>query len=425
MQTSLLETSSKVHKRQLNADIVIPSVIAQPTLQPLLQQPTFSPQNAHLGIRTKFASPSRDDKAKKRFELQTAAARLLPQERVAKCLHDLAHDQTEVIITYSPETDRVNFRGLMTCGSVWTCPVCSSKITELRRQELTRAVAAAKTRGFGVVLATYTQRHKKHQNCADLLEAFKQASRRFKSGKRFQSLKAKYGFIGSILALEVTYTEAAGWHVHAHEMMIFDHVLSAEQISSAGHDFKHLWVKVAAADWSHGFDLKAGFNAVGDYVAKFGREPKNTGWTLEHEIAKSNVKQAAPGGRTPFGLLDDYNAGDLDAGDLFVEYAKAFKGRKQLHWSRGLRELLGMVEPELTDEELLSDSIEDGLPVATLDAATWYGVLGHVSRLAIISKVQDCKGDPDRFMEWLLDQCLGSSALFLHMEKHLARLVVF
>lgn len=414
---SLTQSPQNLYKQPFKPPVVIPSVTHSPAFQPVLQPDSFSPQNAPLGIRTKLASPSRDDKAKKRFELQTAAARLLPKERVAKCLRDLAHDQTEVVITFSPETDQVHFKGLMACGSLWTCPVCSSKITELRRQELTRAVAAVKAKGLGIAMATYTQRHKKYQKCAELLEAFKQATRRFKSGKRFQSLKTKYGFIGSILALEVTYTEVNGWHVHAHEMMIFDHILTGQQIQAAQVDFKHLWVKVAAADWSHGFDLKAGFDAVGDYIAKFGREPKNTGWTMEHEIAKSNVKQAAPGGRTPFGLLDDYSQGDMDAGALFVEYAKAFKGRKQLHWSRGLRELLGLNEIESTDEELAELPQDDGLPVATLDAATWYGVLDHVGRWEIVCQVRACKGNPDAVMTWLMDRCLSTPALFFRLER--------
>lgn len=411
--SSINDFSPRVDKSPTNGIVINPEIFSRSEV--------ISPQNAPLGIRTNTASPLRDEKAKNRFRLQTAAARLLPQERVAKCLHDLAHDQTQVVITYSPESDRVNFRGLMTCGSVWTCPVCSSKITELRRQELTRVIAAVKAKGWGIALATATQRHRKHQNCADLLEAFKQATRRFKSGKRWQRLKARYGFIASIKALEVTYTEANGWHVHAHEMMIFDHILGDDEIQAAAVDFKHLWVKVAAADWSHGFDLKAGFDAVGDYVAKFGREPKNAGWTMEHEIAKSNVKQAAAGGRAPFGLLDDYSQGDLDAGDLFIEYAKAFKGRKQLQGLAEVKKLLGMVEPELTDEELLSDSIEDGLSVVTLDAVTWYGVLDHVSRWEIVCEVQRCQGNPDQVMAWLIDRCLSSPGLF----KCLERRVVF
>lgn len=406
---SLSDFPPRVHQKPIRPAEIQPVTLSRSN--------AVSPQNAPLGIRTNTASPSRDDKSKKRLKLQTAAAELLPGERVAKCLRDLAHDQTQVVITFSPETEQVHFRGLMTCGSVWTCPVCSSKITELRRQELTRIIAAVKAKGWGIALATYTQQHRKYQSCEDLLEAFKRATRRFKSGKRWQKLQAKYGRIGFILALEVTYTEANGWHVHAHEMMIFDHVLTDDEIQAAAVDFKHLWVKVAAADWSHGFDLKAGFDTVGDYVAKFGREPKNPGWTMEHEIVKSNVKQAAPGGRTPFGLLDDYDQGDLDAGDLFVEYAKAFKGRRQLQGMSDLKKLLEMIEPELTDEELLSDLIEDGLPVATLDKVTWYGVLDHVSRWEIVLQVRACKGDSDQFMEWLIDRCLSSPGLFKCIER--------
>lgn len=407
MQTSLAETPQTVYKSKLRDFGVSTSLTPISTLQPLLQPPHFSPQKPPVRIRTNTASPSRDEKTKKRFELQNAAARLLPQERVAKCLRDLAYNQTSVKVMYSPEVDAAHFKGLMVCASVWTCPVCASKITELRRQELTQIVAAIKAKGWGVAMATETQRHKKYENCPDLLEAFKQATRRFKSGKRWQALKTRYGYITSINALEVTHTQQNGWHVHAHEMMVFDHVLSGEEIQAAKVDFKHLWVKVAAADWEHGFDLKAGFDAVGDYIAKFGREPKNAGWTLEHEITKSNVKQAAAGGRTPFGLLDDYNAGDLEAGELFVEYAKAFKGRRQLQGVAKLKKLLGLDETDFTDEELAESVQADAVVVMELGGVLWGDVLHHVSRWEILAQVRACKGDPDAVWSWLLENCCG------------------
>lgn len=397
MYNSLPETPQNLYKKPSSPD-VIPSVI-------LSRSDAVSPQNAPLGLRTHTASPSRQKTSDFKFERQNAAARLLPDWRVAKCLRDLAYGQTSVQVMYSPSVDAAHFKGLMVCGSVWTCPVCASKITELRRQELTKVMDAARAKGFGVALATFTQRHKKYEKCAELLEAFKQAQKRFKGGKGWIALKAKYGLLRAVSAIEVTHTETNGWHIHAHEEMVFDHDLSAEEKNAAEADFKRRWVGVANADWEHGFDLQTGHAAVESYITKFGREPKNDGWTLEHEITKSGVKTAAPGGRTPFGLLDDYIAGDLDAGDLFKEYAAAFFRRKQLQGLAEMKKLLGIIEVELSDQELAELEQAEAVTVLTLDHVEWGIVLCCVRRWELLDQVRMLKGDPGPVWDWLIKRC--------------------
>ena len=39
------------------------------------------------------------------------------------------------------EANRAFYKGLQTCGSVWTCPICANKIQEIRRQEIAHAMA--------------------------------------------------------------------------------------------------------------------------------------------------------------------------------------------------------------------------------------------------------------------------------------------
>ena len=40
------------------------------------------------------------------------------------------------------------YQGLMSCGGIWTCPVCAAKISERRRQELKQAIEAAQALGL-------------------------------------------------------------------------------------------------------------------------------------------------------------------------------------------------------------------------------------------------------------------------------------
>jgi len=244
-------------------------------------------------------------------------------------------------------------------------------------------------------------RHKKYQKCAELLKSFNQARRRFKAGRAWQDIQSAYGFIGSVRSKEVTYTESNGWHIHAHEEMLLEHKLSSEALERLTVDLKRRWVQLADANWKHGLDVQAGHEATNNYIAKFGVESQKSTWTLEHEITKSGVKKASPSGRTPFGLLAAYDAGDHTAGDLFREYSAAFKGQRQLVWTKGLRALLDLDEVEATDEELAESEQAEAVAVVSLSAQQWRVVVWNDARAELLEAVTESKGDPQTVWKWL------------------------
>lgn len=104
-----------------------------------------------------------------RWRLQRAAQELLPDERVAFCKRRLQSPMVEVI--YTPEKQSAHYGGLMSCGSVWHCPICAAKISERRRVELEQAIVLCKEMGGVVYLATYTVAHSQHDDLAKLLHA--------------------------------------------------------------------------------------------------------------------------------------------------------------------------------------------------------------------------------------------------------------
>jgi hypothetical protein len=73
-------------------------------------------------------------------------------------------------------------------------------------------------------------------------------------------------------------------------------------------------------------------------------------------------------------------AGDRRAAALWQEYAKAFKGRKQLVWSRGLRAVLGLAVEEKSDEEVAAEEVEDAVVLAVLTLAQWRVILANDAR---------------------------------------------
>ena len=61
---------------------------------------------------------------------------------------------------------------------------------------------------------------------------------------------------------------------------------------------------------------------------------------------------------TPWQILEGIVAGSKVDIMLFRDYAEAFKGARQLTWSRGLRELYGLREAVSDDDASLDDSDE-------------------------------------------------------------------
>ncbi len=239
------------------------------------------------------------------------------------------------------------------------------------------AVTKWHAQGGFVALLTFTLRHNIDDRLADLQKALRNAYRRFKSGKGFQTLSGRYNWMGCVTAMEVTYGQN-GWHPHLHVLVFFDPLASATW-SQFKEVAKARWLTVleaegAAATWEHGLDIREADADVHDYLAKFGKLPTGTTWTIERELTKAPAKRAHPDGMTPFQMLERYGDGDERAGRLFQEYVRVFKRHNQLTWSRGFRDELGL-GAEAADEDLavmLPDEME---LLASLSRDQWRAIL--------------------------------------------------
>jgi len=368
---------------------------------------TITPQNevdlALLGSNTKFASPPPPDNVIVRYYLQAEARRLLPTHRVRSCHRFIVPDKTFVNVMYSPLIGKAHYKNLMHCDSVWVCAVCASKITERRREELTAAVAGKK---FTPILVTYTLRHHAGDSLYSLVKAILRAFHNLKSGKVWQKKRNAYGWIGSIRSLEITHGEN-GWHPHIHELVLLEAQPGANVITALTEYLKTRWAMVLKrqkrdATWVHGVDVRTARQDVMEYIAKWGHQPVVTGWTIESELTKAPVKKGkGENGRTPHQLLADSAAGDEIAGNLFVEYANSLKGKKQLVWSKGLRETLGLDTREPTDSELVETDTSSAFILAQLSKSQWDVVLGNDARGELL-KIAN-QGDWVKLRDWLID----------------------
>jgi hypothetical protein len=113
----------------------------------------------------------------------------------------------------------VYYGGLVICGSVWHCPVCAARIAERRREFLVWALAAAADLGGHLLLVSYTFFHRRTDGLSASLSGFLDAQRAMAGNRPYKRLTARYGIIGTVRALELTWGHANGWHSHAYAIM--------------------------------------------------------------------------------------------------------------------------------------------------------------------------------------------------------------
>lgn len=275
----------------------------------------------------------------------------------------------DVEIWRSLQHSKFFFGGLVICGSVWDCLPCAAKISERRRVEIKQAVDTWEAQGGSVHMLTLTFPHYEHQRTAPLLEKFGAARVTMRNRKSWKSTAKALALVGSINRVEVTYG-ANGAHIHCHELLFSKH----KHLQIAPGCFYPMW---AGACISSGLDAPSEEHGVkistprqlAEYVSKVGKEePK---WTLELEMTKGHIKRGKIEGMTPFDLLRAFrDTGDCDHANRFIEYSRAFKGKRQLTWSRGLRDLLALDE-ELTDEQLAEAHEDDAELFALVDLDAW------------------------------------------------------
>lgn len=319
-----------------------------------------------------------------RWALQAAARELLPESRVRWCMRRVAFNPDTrqaydtVDVMYSERVKRAHYRHLMTCALVWHCPICAAKITERRRVELSEAIA---NNGELVpVLVTFTLSHHKRDKLSVVLDALLAAYRQLKSGRAWLEFEHKYNVVGSVRGLEVTYGDNA-WHPHIHTLFFFRRGVSLE-IEPV---LKTRWNEALkkqkrGASWARGVTVQFANADIAAYVSKLGADDGRA-WNVEHEITKSGAKRGkTKSGKTPTQLLAEYAVtNSKSAGARWKEYAETFKGKRQLVWSRGLRNALG-VGSEMTDEEIAGRVDESAVLLASLSLAQWRVVLANDAR---------------------------------------------
>jgi replication protein len=273
------------------------------------------------------------------------------------------------VLVRASETDagrRAGFGGLSTCGSIWSCPVCSAKITARRAVELERAVRWNADRGGSVALATFTVQHHAGHRLRTLRRALMGAWRHIVKSRAWREAREMFGLDHYVRAVECTIGFQFGWHLHVHCLLFFEGVVSESVAEWLTGRLYKLWSKALAKDGfeasrKHGVDVRVGQGALdglGKYLSK-----------IVFEAVGGRFKQGRRGGRTPFELLHDgLSTGNADDLELWFEWEQDSKGMQQLVWSNGLKTAAGV--DDIKDGQIAAEDA-GGETVLVLSGGTW------------------------------------------------------
>lgn len=350
--------------------------------------------------RREYVQVSDPDQARQgRYMLQNSARKILlndktPRDgdwRVTNCLRKKIGDHVAVL--YAPDVKKAHFGNLQVCGSVWTCPVCSAKVSERRKAEIVAATDIHKTAGGGLYMVTMTWAHTRHDEVKTMVKASREALTRLRKHRRYVSNSAAIGAVGMIRALEVTHGDANGWHPHFHELWLTAEPLTRRQLRAWSNMLFEEWRAQCVRAGLGEPNRKAGVTIIeaqsaAEYVAKFGNAPK---WGIGSELTKTHVKHGRGGSRTPWDLLRLYAEGEGRFAPLFKEYAHAFFGARQVFWSPGLKDQFQIAD--MSDEEIARMEEHPAQVVCKIEAEDWKKVLGQVvESRALILKLAESGG---------------------------------
>lgn len=326
-----------------------------------------------------------------RYQMQAVARHMLPNNRIKICLRYQREKYGTVDIFKHRKTQKAFYGGLMVCGNSWICPVCASKISERRKQELRKAFDQHISAGGHCTMLTMTFSHSRSDKLEDSLAALSSALIHLGKDGGYQRLRKELGVIGSVRAFEVTYGDANGFHPHIHSLQFHNVSIDPWERMEYQERFYNYWERACEkaglqTSWEHGLRLDDAEEAD-QYIGKWGETIKSK-WGIDNEMTKTNTKQGRAGSLTPFDFLRlVVEDGDLKYTDKFIEYSHAMKGKTQLKWSKGLK---GMFDVEdKTDQQIAEEKEEPADRLGGLEWKQWKYILEHEYRVKLLELIEE------------------------------------
>lgn len=340
--------------------------------------------------------------------------------RTHDCMHVPLGDVVRAY--YSAEHQRGMLAGLSTCGSVWACTVCTAKIQQRRRVELSTLIEKAWACGdYRPAMLTFTFPHSKFDALDFMRTAMRKAFESFRNSRAYKDLLEASNYKGLVRSLELLYG-VNGWHLHTHELWLifvdflnrpeFERIVRLEWLKAcsrsglfgpsgeAGKAYR-LYADVARrSDLSRSqrardrdlelFDrhidqaAKMQIRNFLDYGVHFAWDASNSDylakqdesryWGVDREMATATSKRSFDGTGQPKGVHPHEFLIRREKGDFsrFIEYVNGMKGSAQLYWTNGLKAWAKVKEK--TNKEVVDDLDADAEMFALITIRQWRSI---------------------------------------------------
>lgn len=347
-------------------------------------------KTGHLEVITKFVAAREKHPKAAMFALQAVSRSLLGDSRIKICYRYRIPDRN-VEVWHNGKRSSAYYTGLMKCGLQWVCPLCSSRLSEKRREILRQALDNSRAK-FVPVMVSYTCQHNQSDRLLVLLTKMLAAYRRMRQSRAWRTIKEEFLIVGECRTMEITHGDN-GWHPHFHVLMFLDiailpYVKDGETYPMETNLYEPIKRHITREWLEHlrhfGLDGQEGpalhvrgdWASLDDYLTKQGSAmPKQADkWGVAEEMSKAQRKKSRAGGVNVWDMLILHYAGVKPYGQLFLEYFEATKGKSMMQWSPGLLARLNVTEQN--EDDMLQQEPEPGdLLLVSLSSEQWRVVL--------------------------------------------------
>jgi hypothetical protein len=326
-----------------------------------------------------------------------------------------AYDKTEEdgqrlqIPVHRNDEHRAWVSGVYRCKSGWLCPTCAPAIAR-QRQEAVQDVVKATTEASGVFLmGLVTVRHTKKDRLADVKKLVTESFAAARRQKNWARAKEVAGVAGVLVAPEVTFGKH-GWHFHLHFGIAclpclpcdddndndnVDYEMTdaeSEDLEDAALEAGRILIgnfraQVAkrggkTVDDGQGIQIAATAEKAADYIAK------GVSW----ELTGGNAHKGDVKGQSIWEIVEDADAGNIDAFARFKEYSETMPGTRSCIITTKLRESLGL--PTDVENDGDEQQFEDGVRiVGHLETFTWRRFLRAKLAGTFLSRIETVSGN--------------------------------
>ena len=213
--------------------------------------------------------------------------------------------------------------GLPRCKGL-LCPYCHPKRQRLLRRELNAIFKGVHAAGLMLSWVTLTRAHPGSEPLSVGMAEIRDLWSRARDGSPYRRLRMRYGLVGVITVLEVTWS-SAGWHAHFHSV-----------IATKGQKAAALGCAAALAQRFEDAIERRRIDPTHAATFDLVRDPAG----LAGYLSKDWFERHKDGGLPPLKLLAQAYAGCKLSAALFVEAAEAMARKQRVTISPDLRKLI-------------------------------------------------------------------------------------